>query len=254
LVSALKNSVVVFAPHPDDEILGCGGTIVKKIQEGFDVFIVFLTDGRNALRDIGILFEPSPEELVEIRKKEAILAAKAIGIRAENLSFCGVEDGLLSQNAETAMGAITDALRKTPVEVYFPQEKEFNIDHRAANKFVRSVILSLDIAPSEFQYIIAWQYPLNILPRIPHVGVRRCLMSRLLNLSVVGSDITEFLDTKKKALQEYQSQFSLVSKKQHRPVIGDSFAKRFLKDEEEFFVFTESRRPNTKEYHGEVDA
>jgi LmbE family N-acetylglucosaminyl deacetylase len=233
----LKNSVVVFAPHPDDEILGCGGTLAKRIREGYDVFIVFLTDGRNALRDIGILSDPSPEELKEIRKKEAISAAKVVGLSPDNLVFTGVEDGFLSQNEKIAMEAVNDALRKTPTEVYFPQEKEFNVDHRVAYRLVKSGISSLNITPREFQYVIAWQYPLNILPRIPHLGAKRYLMSRLLNLSVIGSDITQFLETKKKALREYQSQFGIVSKKQDKPAYGNSFTKRFLKKEEEFFVF-----------------
>jgi len=246
MVSHLNNSVVVFAPHPDDEILGCGGTLAKRIHEGYDVFIVFLTDGRNSLKDIGVLSDPSPEELIEIRKKEAILAAKVIGIRPENLSFTGVEDGFLAHNEQIAKTAITDALKKTPAEVYFPQEKEYHFDHRVANRLAKNAISSLNISPREFQYIVAWQYPLNILPRIPHLGARRYLMSRFLNLSVVGNDITDFIDVKKKALQEYKSQFSLISKTQHRPAHGKSFTKRFLKKEEEFFVLPGLGRVNSE--------
>jgi LmbE family N-acetylglucosaminyl deacetylase len=37
--------VVVFSPHPDDETLGCGSTIIKKKRLGADVTIVFMTDG-----------------------------------------------------------------------------------------------------------------------------------------------------------------------------------------------------------------
>jgi len=41
--------VIIFAPHPDDETLACSGTIIKKIAEGCEVYIVFMTDGGNAL-------------------------------------------------------------------------------------------------------------------------------------------------------------------------------------------------------------
>jgi LmbE family N-acetylglucosaminyl deacetylase len=51
----LKNTILVFAPHPDDEVFGCGGVMAKRIFEGYDVFVVFLTDGRNSLREIGVL-------------------------------------------------------------------------------------------------------------------------------------------------------------------------------------------------------
>src|SRR5207248_577693 len=44
----LGRSAIVFAPHQDDEVLGCGGTIVRKLRAGADVTVVFLTDGSAA--------------------------------------------------------------------------------------------------------------------------------------------------------------------------------------------------------------
>ena len=41
-------AAMVFAPHPDDETLGCGGTVVKLRRAGVDVHIVFMTDGRHS--------------------------------------------------------------------------------------------------------------------------------------------------------------------------------------------------------------
>ena len=38
--------IVIFAPHPDDEIMGCGGGILKWIEEGHDVHIIYVTDNR----------------------------------------------------------------------------------------------------------------------------------------------------------------------------------------------------------------
>ena len=48
----LEHNVIIFSPHPDDETLGCGGTIAKKVKEGYQVKIVFMTDGRNAFSKI----------------------------------------------------------------------------------------------------------------------------------------------------------------------------------------------------------
>ena len=39
-----KKNLVVFAAHPDDEVLGCGGTI-KKLSKKFNVIVVFFTTG-----------------------------------------------------------------------------------------------------------------------------------------------------------------------------------------------------------------
>src|SRR5512138_1319717 len=43
-------SVVVLAPHMDDETLGCGGTLAKHRRRGANVLAVFLTDGRQGSR------------------------------------------------------------------------------------------------------------------------------------------------------------------------------------------------------------
>ena len=40
-----KNKILVIAPHPDDEIIGCGGTIAKAIENNNNVYIQYLSSG-----------------------------------------------------------------------------------------------------------------------------------------------------------------------------------------------------------------
>jgi len=39
------NRVLVLSPHPDDESIGCGGTLNKHVESGDDIFVLFLTSG-----------------------------------------------------------------------------------------------------------------------------------------------------------------------------------------------------------------
>jgi LmbE family N-acetylglucosaminyl deacetylase len=231
----LENSAVFFAPHPDDETLGCGGTIAQKITQGYEVSVVFLTDGRNALRDIGI-FKPSPSKLKEVRKAEAIRAAKIIGINQENLFFLEIEDGKLSKNQSTAVEKISEILEARPREVYIPQEKEYNIDHRVTNSLVKTVIEKLEFSPSEYYYSIAWRYPLNLIIRFRPKHMQSLIMGKLLHSHVVRIDISASLPLKKAALDAYKSQTSLISDQQKAPLLKETFLKNFLEKEEEFFV------------------
>ena len=103
----MKKNVVIFAPHPDDETLGCGGVIAKKVKEGYNIVIIFMTDGRNALKELGVYSNPSPFELKEIRKKEAETATEILGVNKKNLVFLDIEDGALEKNMRTAEKRIT---------------------------------------------------------------------------------------------------------------------------------------------------
>ena len=69
----MKETIMILAPHPDDETFGCGGTIVKKLEEGFSVIIIVITDGKYLYStQLGVDCNPSPEEVKEIRKNEVI--------------------------------------------------------------------------------------------------------------------------------------------------------------------------------------
>src|SRR5689334_13150807 len=62
-------SILVFGPHPDDQELGMGGTIVKLVRQGHRVHVVDMTNG-----------EPTPFGSVEQRAKESAEAAKIMEV------------------------------------------------------------------------------------------------------------------------------------------------------------------------------
>jgi len=110
--------VVVLAPHMDDEVLGCGGTIARHVAAGAQVSVVFLTDGR---------YGGDPT----IRKAEARRAADTLGAGA--LHFLDAEDSRLREDPHVA-GKLRDTLeRESPDIVYLPFFLENHRDHRAAN-------------------------------------------------------------------------------------------------------------------------
>ena len=58
-----NNKILIIAAHPDDEMLGCGGTIVK-LKEKNDINAIFLTNGVSA--------RTKSKKAANIRKKECL--------------------------------------------------------------------------------------------------------------------------------------------------------------------------------------
>jgi LmbE family N-acetylglucosaminyl deacetylase len=212
----------VFAPHQDDETLACGGTIAKKTYEGFNIYIVFMTDGRNSHKiELGMDMNPSPEELVKIREVEARRADKLLGVNDENLFFLNFEDGTLGAHKTTAKKEVKELLRKLqPNEVYYPLENEQHTDHIATNLIVDKAIIELGIKPKVYQFAI-WS-PETLNRKNPG--------------KQITIDISEYRKIKKLALQEYKSQITLFSKEQKRPILPLTFLKKFQFNKEVFFA------------------
>jgi LmbE family N-acetylglucosaminyl deacetylase len=220
----LGKKIVVFSPHPDDETLGCGGTIMKRISEGYEAVIVEMTDGRFAFLDpFGIESDPTPEELKRIRRREVERAVSIMGVRRENLLLWDIEDGSLGNHEEETTERILSIVRDSSLsEVYLPYERDVNSDHRIANRLIRTSMERTDHTPAKYQYSITQRYD--------RVGP---IITTLLHAHV-DVDISEFLERKKAAINEFRSQITLFSSRQTRPVVSN--VKRFQKRKETFLV------------------
>ena len=72
-----KADILVVTAHPDDSEFGASGTIAKWINEGKSVVYVVCTNGEKGTEDMTI----KPEEMVELRRKEQLAAAKLLGVK-----------------------------------------------------------------------------------------------------------------------------------------------------------------------------
>ena len=85
-------NVLVFAPHQDDDTLGCGGTIRRLVELGAKVTVVYMTDG-------GKGSEKENKGLAQHRQEEAVASLNVLGCRSQ--IFLGFEDGALDMNSES---------------------------------------------------------------------------------------------------------------------------------------------------------
>ncbi len=140
--------ILVLAPHMDDEILGCGGTLRKHVLAGASVTVAFLTDGRHGDPELNASRLPESERrereqrLVETRKEESRRAADIIGIG--NLVFLDQPDGELSVNPKVT-AALANVLGTTrPDLVYLPFLTERHRDHWETGSVFLEAVRSCD--------------------------------------------------------------------------------------------------------------
>jgi LmbE family N-acetylglucosaminyl deacetylase len=125
-------AVLVIAPHMDDEIIGCGGTLAKHVARGASVTVVFLTDG--AAGGTAAHSQRAAEPLTEVRKREARLALEVLGIR--QLEFLDGSDGALSPTPEL-VNKLRIILQHGRFDLcYLPFFLEEHPDHRVASRIL----------------------------------------------------------------------------------------------------------------------
>lgn len=113
--------VLVIAPHPDDEIIGVGGTIAKRASQGDEVYVCVVTKGQQPM------FDP---DLVEQGRAECRAADKILGVKETIfLDFPAVM--LETVPRYLFNGKIAEVIQSiNPDEVYIPHRGDMQLDHQ----------------------------------------------------------------------------------------------------------------------------
>jgi LmbE family N-acetylglucosaminyl deacetylase len=152
--------IVVFAPHPDDEIFGCGGSILKWMDEGHDLHVVYVTDNRAlitwGIKENQLLYEYAgdyinlnEDEVAEIALKEASQVSNNFGFKKENVYFFNIHDQDVMNNFDLgiklSMNIIKDADR-----ILLPSDNNPHPDHQGTHSMVKKAAKNLNLLNSEF--------------------------------------------------------------------------------------------------------
>lgn len=181
--------VLVIAPHPDDEILGCGGTMIKHIKAGDEVFVCIATKGCLPLF--------SPESVEKVRS-EAKKCHNLIGVK--KTFFLDFPAAMMEKVERYEMnGKVLDVIRDVqPDIVFIPHWGDMQKDHQMVAEACM-VALRPKYEPKvkaiysyETMSETAWNAPNIQNEFIPNVFV----------------DITETLEKKKDALKVFETQVS----------------------------------------------
>lgn len=186
-----RRSLLVIAPHPDDESLGMGGLIASAAALNHAIDVVFVTSGEGSHR--GSPTHP-PAVLAQVRREEAIRAVDILAPGRNAAHFLDLPDGGLStlSHAEQAVGALAAFMTPDTV-VCVTSDTDPHPDHRQSFAWAREASRKTGAA--------LWAYPVwTWMSDIPADE----------SLTGVRLDVSSRLDAKRRAIAAHRSQHGLV--------------------------------------------
>jgi N-acetylglucosamine malate deacetylase 1 len=130
-------SMLVLAPHQDDETIGCGGALALQVRAKADAYVVLLQDGGDEYADLGMV----RKDLVALRNEESRRAAAVIGM--EPPLFLNHVD-LLAESART-VEEVRKVIKERRVDaVFVPFFLDAHYDHRTTNYILADALSGID--------------------------------------------------------------------------------------------------------------
>ena len=150
----MTEKILVFCAHPDDQVFGPGGTLIKYAKEGKDIMIVLFTKGEGSHPWL------KEEVITEIRASENLKVDKILGT---NLTISlGLKDANIAKDAEenNTLEKIKNIIKEfKPNKIFTHTLIDPLPDHKAVNKIVRNAFDSLQ--PNSDLYTFDVWNPLN---------------------------------------------------------------------------------------------
>lgn len=188
-MTSSKPRALVVAAHSDDEALGCGGTMARLAARGWEVGVVFLTDGVGARR-------PDGGEPAQQRARAARQALGTLGARLLK-AFDFPDNALDSLPLLTLVRAVEEVARDfSPRLVLTHHAHDLNIDHRLVHQAVLTAFRPMPDCPVEailcFEVASSTGWNSAVLPAFNptfHVDVSATFAAKLAALACYDAEM-----------------------------------------------------------------
>ena len=190
---SIPESILVVAPHPDDETLGCGGAIALLRQLDVVVKVLVVSDGTQSHPNS--IAYPAPV-LKQLRERESLAALTLLGVAPEAVTFWGMPDGAVPTVVQHQEIQIQKYLCNfTPSIIFLPWRKDPHPDHRASWQLFTTACKQLAYSPRIIEYPI-WDWDKEQRQDFPD------------SVNAWRLDISKVLELKRQAIAQYRSQIS----------------------------------------------
>ena len=194
--------LICVSPHPDDETLGCGGTLARAAGSGTQIMVVLLTRGE---RESGP-DTPDPSGLAEVRNAEFHDALTVLGVQRSQ--FIGGRDTMVSADAPSLTRNLAEIITDFgPEIILMPSPRDAHGDHRAAAAIVEKAARNSPVAAGLFAYEV-W----NPVDASHIVDISAVVATKRRALDCYKARLRSHdLDDAILALNRYRAQFGLLA-------------------------------------------
>jgi len=227
--------LVIVAPHMDDAVIACGGTISKLSQKN-KVHIIYATDGAQSPKSIMPWHNKCFQDLNRIRIQEAKEALNILGVPEKNLHFFNFPDGKLKNYSQEFSEKFINFLEKVEAtHVLIPFLYDSHTDHLAVNRLTTKAIQENNIRAIIFEYFVYYNFRL-----LPGKDMRKYINPNLL----LKIDIQNKSAQKRKALLCFKSQVAKFYDCQQRPILSQAIIDDVCENKEIFFCAKNKKSKN----------
>ena len=185
----MTKKILIVAAHPDDEVLGCFGTVAKMIKKGYEAYSLILSGGKTSRGEV------EQKELDEL-KTEMLKANKLIGIK-EVFQADFPDNAFDSVPLLNIVKKVEEIKHKIEPEIIFTHHiGDMNIDHQITHKAVLTATRPMADEPVKSVYSM----------EVPSSTEWNAFAKETIFVPNVFVDITETVDLMVKAMDCYRSE------------------------------------------------
>jgi LmbE family N-acetylglucosaminyl deacetylase len=241
-LQSLTGTIVIVAPHMDDEALACGG-LIAKLPHKERVHIIYATDGMKSPAPVLPGRDEISSDLGERRMQESTEAMKLLGVPQQNLHFLCLPEAELKKNIAALRESLNEKIKSiSPQHIFIPFRYDRHLDHLAVNHVMVSAIEQGMFNAQLIEYFVYYRWRL-----MPRRDIRKYIKPRFL----FKLDITDVAELKRKSLDCFTSQTTIFYPWQTRPILTST-----LLDEEcdnpEFFLISHGSFSGTAVFSGSL--
>lgn len=207
-----QGTILITAPHMDDEVLACGGTIAQLLQKD-RTHVVYATDGMKSPAPLLPWVDEISPDLGEVRMGESRAAMEYLGIFEENITFLGLPESQLESNLQPLNRSLKELIENIrPSYILMPFRYDRHPDHLALNHVIMDIYRQISYQATLLEYFVYYRWRL-----LPAGDVRKYVHPQYL----LQVDIKDVSDQKREALANFKSQTTKFYPWQTRPILTE---------------------------------